>query len=140
MAEHAVFWVGQKAFIEKNGEVLVLHDPAEGLDFPGGRIEVGEAKDGDTSSLTLSLKREVLEETGLEVEVGSPFAVWYNEFSAGHANAGKGVYLVGFKCHYLSGELKLSHEHDNFKWVNKSNYKEVNDGTSFFEILEKYFS
>jgi 8-oxo-dGTP diphosphatase len=120
--------------------VLVLHDPVEGLDFPGGRIEVGEAKSGDVSSLEKSLKREISEETGLEVEVGSPFAVFYNEFPEGHVNAGKGVYLVGFKCRYISGESKLSHEHDNFKWVGKEDYKEVADGTSYFDVLEKYFN
>ena len=42
----ALFCVGQKAFIEKDGKVLVLNDPEEGLDFPGGKIQVGEAKDG----------------------------------------------------------------------------------------------
>jgi hypothetical protein len=33
--EDEVFYVGQKAFIEKDGEVLVIFDPKEGLDYPG---------------------------------------------------------------------------------------------------------
>lgn len=32
--EDALFCVGQKAFIEKCGKVLVLFDPVEGLIFP----------------------------------------------------------------------------------------------------------
>jgi hypothetical protein len=42
MKDDALFCVGQKAFIEKDGEILVLNDPLEGLDFPGGKIQVGE--------------------------------------------------------------------------------------------------
>jgi len=46
---------------------------------------------------------------------------------------------VAFKCKYVSGGLKLSDEHDNFKWVDKSNYQEVDDGRDYFDVLEKYF-
>ncbi len=51
MEKDTLFCVGQKAFIEKDGKVLVLFDPIEGLDFPGGKIKEGEAKEGDTNSL-----------------------------------------------------------------------------------------
>ena len=139
MKDDALFCVGQKAFIEKDGKVLILGDPVEGLDFPGGKIQEGEAKDGDVFSLIRSLKREVKEETGLEIEVFNPFAVWYHEFPKGHRNYGKVVYLVAFKCRYISGELKLSDEHDKFRWVDKNDYKEVNDGSDYFDVLEKYF-
>lgn len=139
MKEDALFCVGQKAFIEKDGKVLVLNDPEEGLDFPGGKIQEGEAKDEDASSLIHSLQREVMEETGLEVKVLDPFTVWYHEFPESHRNYGKVVYLVGFKCKWVSGEPKLSNEHDNFKWVGKDDYREVDDGSDYFEMLHKYF-
>ena len=73
MKNDALFCVGQKAFIEKDGKVLVLFDPVEGLDFPGGKIQEEEAKDADASSLILSLQREVREETNLEIEVSTLF-------------------------------------------------------------------
>ena len=140
MKNDALFCVGQKAFIEKDGKVLVLNDPVEGLDFAGGKIQEGEAKDGDALSLIRSLKREVREETDLEIEVFNPFAVWYHEFSKGHRNYGKVVYLVAFKCKYVSGEFKLSDEHDKFRWVDKNDYKEVDDGSDYFDVLRKYFT
>ena len=140
MKDDALFCIGQKAFIEKDGKVLVLFDPVEVLDFAGGKIQEGEAKDGDASSLTRSLQREVFEETGLEIEVFNPFSVWYHEFPKNHRNYPKVVYLVGFKCKYKSGELKLSEEHNDFRWVDKSNYKEVDDGSDYFDVLEKYFT
>ena len=139
MKDDALFCVCQKAFIEKDGRVLVLHDPIEGLDFPGGKIQEGEAKDGDASSLTEALKREVREETGLEIEVFDPFTVWYYEFPKSHRNYPKVNYIVGFKCKYVSGDVQISEEHDNFKWVDKNNFKEVDDGSGYFDALEKYF-
>lgn len=133
MNEDAQFYVGQKAFIRRGEKVLVLGDPIEGLDFPGGKIQEGE------DSLIESLKREVREECGLEIEVGEPFATWHNVFPEHHRLAGKRVFLVGYKCEYVSGEVALSNEHDKFKWVTKNNCKEVDDGTSYFQILNKYF-
>lgn len=133
MKEDQNYWVGQKAFIRKGEEVLVLSDPLEGLDFPGGKVQEGE------QDLSEALKREVREEVGLEIEVGEPFAVWQNAFPAHHKYAGRRVYLVAFRCAYVSGDVKLSEEHNNFKWINADNYHEADDGTQYFEILEKYF-
>ncbi len=140
MKKDALFCVGQKAFIEKNGTILVLNDPLDGLDFPGGKIQEGEAKDGNAESLIFALKREVKEETGLEIEVLEPFAVWYRKFSnTSHRNYGKEVYLVAFQCKYVSGEIRLSDEHNEFKWVDKDSYKEVDDGSEYFDVLRKFF-
>jgi len=133
MKSDETFFAVQKAFIEKDRKVLVLNDPVEGLDFPGGKIQEGEM------DLVKSLKREVVEETGLEIEVGVPFVTWHETFPKDHSLAGKKAFLVGYMCKYVSGEVKLSHEHDNFKWVDKENYKEVDDGTSYFNYLTKYF-
>ena len=139
MKSDALFCVGQKAFIEKDGRVLILYDPVEGIDFPGGKIQEGEAKNGDVDSLISALKREVREETGLEIEAFNPFAVWYHEFPKNHRNYGKVVYLVAFKCKYVSGDITLSEEHNKFKWVDKNNYQEVDDGSDYFDVLRKYF-
>jgi len=134
MKQDALFCVGQKAFINKEGKVLILHDPVEGLDFLGGKVQEGE------TDLHEALKREVREETGLEIEIVEPFFTWYNEFPANHRNAGKKVFLVGFRCEYISGEVKLSDEHDEYRWIGKNDYKSTNDGTDYFKVLEKYFT
>lgn len=128
-----MFYVGQKAFINKDNGVLVLNDPVRGLDFPGGKIQVGE------TDFKEALKREVMEETTLQIEVGAPFATWYLELPPHHRNAGKQVYLVGFRCKYISEEVKLSDEHNSFRWVNKDNYKEVGRGGEYSKALKKYF-
>ena len=127
------YWVGQKAFIERDGKVLVVIDPDEGLDFPGGRIDKGE------EDLEASLKREVHEESGLEIEVGHPFSAWHNIFPKGHKYEGQRVYLIGFRCTYISGEVTLSEEHNAYRWVSRDDFHEVNDGTEYFQYLKKYF-
>jgi 8-oxo-dGTP pyrophosphatase MutT (NUDIX family) len=134
MKEDALWYVGQKAFIEKDGSILILNDPMEGLDFPGGKLQIGEL------NFPEALKREVREETGLEIEIEKPFTIWYNEFPAHHRNAGKKVFLVGFRCKYKSGDIILSKEHNSYRWINKDNYYDVNDESDYFIALTKYFN
>ncbi len=133
MAEDKTFYVGQKAFIEHEAKLLVLIDPAMGVDLPGGKIQVGEI------DLDESLRREVREEAGLEIEVGRPFTRWYYEFKQTHRNAGKQVYLVGFRCKLLSGEVKISNEHSRFEWVDAESYKPLDDGSGHFKAIAEYF-
>ena len=131
-----VFWVGQKAFIEKAGAVLILKNERHDLDFPGGKVQVGE------TNLAHALHREIREETGLEIEIQDPFTVWSKEFPPNHPYApGKRVYIVGFRAKYISGEVKLSEEHTQALWVTKDDYREATkDRSNYFEALEKYFA
>ena len=132
MANDQLLFVGQKAFIDKDGEILVLTDPQLGVDLPGGKIKEGEL------DLVEALKREVKEETGLEIEIKELFTTWMIEFPPDHRNQGK-VFLVGYKCKYVLGEVTLSSEHTEYKWVNKENFQELpHDG--HFKAVEKYFS
>jgi 8-oxo-dGTP diphosphatase len=134
MNEDAVFFVGQKAFIEKDGEVLVLSRANGGwLDLPGGKIQEGETDLGE------SLIREVREETSLEIEIGEPFITRHSVFPEGHHNAGKKIFLVSYKCKYKSGEVTLSEEHSSYQWVNKESYKTLKNSSKNFVALEKYF-
>lgn len=129
-----LIYVGQKAFIGRDGEVLIIRDPNIGIDFPGGKIKEGE------TDIVVSLKREVREETSLEIEVGDPFVAWYFKFFKRDPKRSNKVYLVGFRCKYVSGEVRLSTEHTECHWVNRKNYKHFDDGSSHFRALEKYFT
>ncbi len=76
------------------------------IDIPGGRLEFGE-------NLEDSLKREVKEETGLNIDVIKPSRCW--TFMKKDQN----FQLVGitFYCRYVGGEEKLSEEHTDFRWI-----------------------
>jgi 8-oxo-dGTP diphosphatase len=120
------FQVGQKALIEKGEEVLVLFSDG-GLDLPGGRIDEGEA------DVVAALKREVREETSLEVEVGEPLLTGI---------ARPGLFLVAYHCRYVSGDVVLSEEHESWRWVSEANYREVDDGTAplAMAMLDAFFT
>ncbi len=133
MAEDQLFYVGQKAFIDKGGKILVLKDPYVGLDLPGGKVQEGEEDYNE------SLRREIREETGLEVKIGLPVDKIVFNLRSTHKNAGKKVYLVVFKCKYIGGDVKLSSDHIEYKWVGKYNFKTVKDESPVFELLERYF-
>lgn len=129
-----VCFIGQKAFIEKKGELLILYDPLMGLDLPGGKIKEGEL------DFCASLKREVKEETGLTIKVLEPFYTWFYTIpkNSNHRNAGKKIFHVGYTCTYQSGKIKLSKEHNRYEWINRSSYKKyLNAG--FNEALKTYF-
>lgn len=138
MTDEQQFYVAQKAVIEKNGKVLVVVDPMFGIDFPGGKIQANEAK--EKKDLELSLKREVKEETGLDIEVLNPFDVWFFDvLRETHKLFGRKVFVVAFRCNYVSGEVNLSKEHNNFEWVDKNSYRKFENDSNSFSTLNKYF-
>lgn len=72
-------------------------------EFPGGKIHNGE-------SLRECLRRELLEELGIEAAIGHPLPPvthHYQTFS---------VTLQPFVCRIVSGEITL-HEHAAFAWI-----------------------
>jgi len=129
-----VCFVGQKACIEKDGQLLLLYDPIMGYDLPGGKIMKHE------TDLKASLQREVREETQLEIDVGLPFYTWFFTIplNSGHRSAGKKIFTIVYRCTYVSGEVTLSSEHTSFRWINKQNYKECLK-TAFAGALNTYF-
>ena len=102
-----------------------------GIDFPGGKYRWGE-------SLENELKREVKEETNLEIEIGQPFFVWTNKDLKRKIKSHPVVY-VGFICKYKLGNVKLSGEHTEFEWVDSTTYKKWQDNTEDFKALKEYF-
>lgn len=124
MAEDQQFYIGQKVVLEKDGKVLILNDPMLGADLPGGKIQEGE------TDFAQALKREVREETGLEIDLGLPFHTGYfmmprTMTGRQYRNTGKRTYLVFFTAKYVSGEVQLSDEHDKFAWVDKDSYLDL---------------
>ena len=113
--------VATKALIVRDQEILRIWKsdaeaagsiaPDERWDLPGGRLLLGE-------SPTDSLRREVLEETALEVEVLGPAFVWHRYFEQ------RQFQLVGitFVCRHVRGEVRLSPEHSDFRWVRLSSF------------------
>jgi A/G-specific adenine glycosylase len=88
------------ALVWRDGEVLVGRRPSDGLlgglyEFPGGKVETGE-------SLAAACAREVLEETGLSVEVVELFR------SVDHAYTHFSITLHVFHARVRAGRLRAS--------------------------------
>lgn len=100
-----------KAFIIKDSKLLLIkrrpndaHRPGA-WDIIGGRLEPGE-------SPFLGLQREAKEEADIEIEIVMPLDV--NYFTR---DDGQQITLMIFLCRIKSGEIKLSEEHTEYKWL-----------------------
>lgn len=111
--------IALKGIIVREDKVLVakraLTDKigAGNWEVIGGKLEFGE----DTETC---LKREVREEVNLEIDIeGIIYAknVVIDEETQ--------MFLVVYLCRYKDGEVKLSDEHTDFKWVNKEELKTI---------------
>lgn len=94
--------------VHKNGKVLIALRPSEGLlgnlwEFPGGKRKPEE-------SLEECCRRETLEETGLEVEVGTRFSVVEHSFT--HFR----ITLHAFHCRYVRGKASPKTS-QKIRWV-----------------------
>jgi A/G-specific adenine glycosylase len=94
--------------VHKNGKVLIALRPSEGLlgnlwEFPGGKCKGEE-------SLAECCRRETLEETGLEVEVGKCFSIVEHSFT--HFR----ITLHAFHCRYLCGKATPKSS-QKIRWV-----------------------
>jgi 8-oxo-dGTP diphosphatase len=126
--------VGVKIILQnKEGKYLMLFrssksNPKVGeyWDTPGGRINVG-------SSLIENLKREVMEEAGLEVS-GEPKLVVAQDIFKTDKHVVRLTYF-GF----ADGEVKLSEEHSEHKWLSRDEVLNLDPIDKYFkEVFEKY--
>lgn len=105
------FRIAVKAFIQdEEGKLLLLkrssnspHKP-DVWDVAGGRLDLGE-------NPFLGLKREVSEETNLQIEIEKPIQV--NHFTR---DDGQTITMICFQCKTENADVVLSEEHMAYKW------------------------
>lgn len=91
-------------------EILLLKRSKHGgwFTLPGGTVEQGE-------DIKACLKRELLEETGLDLKVDTPVWIWQSD------HIGKDLLGIVFSIDNKVADdaiIKLSPEHNEFKWYN----------------------
>ncbi|MCK5459995.1 NUDIX domain-containing protein [Candidatus Parcubacteria bacterium] len=107
--------------IVKNKQVLIVKRDKKEVAFPnmwtlpGGKVERGD-------SILKTLKKEIKEEVGLEINDEINFSNEYNFIRPDNYS----VVGLSFVCKYKSGEIILEQGLNNYKWVDKKNYLQYN--------------
>jgi 8-oxo-dGTP pyrophosphatase MutT (NUDIX family) len=92
----------QGVVLGEAGVLLALRRELRGWELPGGRAEPGE-------DLRAALARELLEETGLEAEIGDPIGEYRRSGFAAHR-------ALVFRCRPRGGALRPSADTPAVAW------------------------
>jgi A/G-specific adenine glycosylase len=97
------------AIIQQGDYTLISQRPSEGLlgglwEFPGGKRLPGE-------DLEACLKREIMEELGIEIRVGEPFGIYR------HAYTHFRVTLHAFCCTLVNGAKPQPLQVQDLRWI-----------------------
>ena len=116
------------AIIDPRGRCLAARRSAQmntplKWEFPGGKVETGETARG-------ALRRELLEELEVEVEVGDYLA-------RGEADdSGRLIVLDVYVCTFVAGRVRLT-EHDTFGWFNPEEVETLDWAEADIPVLSK---
>ena len=94
-----------------------------GWEFPGGKIEDGENPED-------ALKREIMEELGIEIKVGDMIDTIEYDYPSFHLS------MDCFLAEIVSGDLVLK-EHEDAKWLTKEELDTVDWLPADITLIEK---
>ena len=107
--------------INEKDEVLMVKANHGGWVFPGGQVEVGE-------NVIDAVKREVMEETGIEIEVGEVFCISSNTCKYPGYNGVKEVptkIMLDFLCRAKGGIPRPSDENAESAFFSRDKAREL---------------
>jgi len=130
----------KSVIINQKGEVLLIREAATYDDgtnlgkyqIPGGRLNTGESyEDG--------LHREAKEETSLKIKPLYP--IYVGEWHPIIKGVPHQIIAIFTVCEAITNDIKLSEEHDDYKWVNPAKLpKDIALTDPDPEVLKRYSS
>ncbi len=125
--EKFIFRPSAYGLIVQRGKIVTLRNKSNGkIWFPGGGIEVGER-------ITRGLRREIKEETGLDVRIGNLMLARENFFYYQPLDEAYHAFLFFYYCQRRSGRLKTDDQVDDLeskkpRWTDLQKIKKTDIG------------
>ena len=128
--------LGVGAIILDAGRVLLVErgrEPLRGYwSIPGGVVETGE-------KLIDAVRRETLEETGLEIEPVSVVEIFERIMRDGAGTAEYHYVLVDYLCRVIGGQLAPGDDVSRAEWVDRSELPQYRITEGTVPVIEKAF-
>ena len=130
-------FLGVGALIFDHDKLLIVEragEPFKGYwSLPGGILETGE-------KLDQGVRREVLEETGLEVEPLSVFEIFERIIPDAAGRPEYHFVVIDYLCRAIGGRLAAASDVSRVAWVTEQNLRDyrLTDGT--LRVVEKAFA
>jgi len=128
--------VGVGAVIIRGDRVLLVRRATEPLkgewSVPGGMLELGE-------KLREGVRREVLEETGLEVEPGDVLDLFDSIFRDEQGRTQYHYVLIDYLCTSISDEAKAGSDVSEVRWVRQDELAVMGLRDSIEQVVRKGF-
>lgn len=125
---------GAGIVLNGDGDILMVKTWRGGWVFPGGQVEVGE-------NVVDAVKREILEETGVDAEVGELFCVSSNTCKYPGYNGVKEVptkLMLDFICRAKGGTPRPSDENSKSAFFPKDRVLDLIEAPAIVERFKAY--
>jgi 8-oxo-dGTP diphosphatase len=130
-------FLGVGGLIFEDGKVLLVErgkEPLKGFwSIPGGIVETGE-------KLEEAIRREVLEETGLEVEALSIFEIFERIMPDAEGKPEYHYVLIDYLCRRVAGKLEAASDVSSAAWVSKDDLPEYRITEGTLAVVERAFA
>ena len=128
--------LGVGAVIIRGDRVLLVRRATEPLkgewSVPGGVLELGE-------KLREAVRREVLEETGLQVEPGEVLDVFDSIFRDQQGRTQYHYVVIDYLCHSMSEEAKAASDVSEVRWVRADELAAMGLRDAIEQVVRKGF-
>ncbi len=132
---HPLLGVG--ALIFRDAEILLVErgkEPLKGFwSLPGGLLEVGE-------KLEAAVRREVQEETGLEIEPLSVFEIFERIMPVSDGRIEYHYVLIDYLCRVTGGQLQAASDVSQVAWVPERKLPEYRLTEGTLAVIERAFA
>ena len=118
----------------ENNEVLMVKTYNAGWVFPGGQVEVGE-------NVIDAVKREIMEEAGIDIEVGKVFCISSNTGKYPGYSGVKEIptkIMLDFICRAKSGVPRPSDENSESAYIPKDEVLKLIQAPAMIERYKAY--